>query len=337
MLPYEISPAKNILLNFLSQNWQKAILDTTPFQQIIDRTFEELEHTIPVCLDDILQFSEIEKDYVSSSLGKGDLPLNKIYFTDTEVKDNSVLLLMSHKMKDIENLQVGICNDDSTVVKVNQNILKMKVIADFLDVIGFEKYTGSELIFSKYIAYFFLSTVGEQQLSTCLQSEIPVMKSLKISKLKQLEIPVSLNVPYVVEKIEEQIYFSDADHYFNQLDNSKSMFEAFEAILTDVSTNDVTQFKADKKLFTAREFALLLARYIVSSPHYTDLDVSVVLESFVHYSRFVKLHDSEWEDEPIEFYGPHHEIEGDIIIVIKHFEQNWDIPENAKVIFIEER
>lgn len=335
MLPFEISPAKKILLNSLSQNWQKAILDTAPFQQIIDRTFEELKHTIPVYLDNMIHFSEIEEDYVSSNLGKGDLPLNKIYFT--EVKDNSVLLLMSRKMKDIETLRVGVYNDDSTVMKLNQNILKMKVSADFFDAIGFEKYMSSELIFSKYIAYYFLSTAGKQQLSTCLQSETDVMKSLKISKLKQLEIPVSLNVPYVVEKIEEQIYFSNADHYFNQLDNSKSMFEAFEAILTDVSTNDVTQFKADKKLFTAREFAILLARYIVNSPHYTDLDVSVVLESFVHYSRFVKLHDSEWEDEPIEFYGPHHEIEGDIIIVIKHFEQNWDIPGNAKVIFIEER
>ncbi|WCH47026.1 hypothetical protein [Lysinibacillus sp. OF-1] len=335
MLPFEISPAKKILLNSLSQNWQKAILDTAPIQQIIDRTFEELKHTMPVYLDNMIHFSEIEKDYVSSNLGKGDLPLNKIHFT--EVKDNSVLLLMSRKMKDIETLRVGIYNDDSTVMKLNQNILKMKVRADFFDAIGFEKYMSSELIFSKYIAYYFLSTAGKQQLSTCLQSETDVMKSLKISKLKQLEIPVSLYVPYVVEKIEEQIYFSNADHYFNQLDNSKSMFEAFEAILTDVSTNYVTQFKADKKLFTAREFALLLARYIVNSPHYTDLDVSVVLESFVHYSRFVKLHDSEWEDEPIEFYGPHHEIEGDIIIVIKHFEQNWGIPGNAKVIFIEER
>ncbi|MCY9545470.1 hypothetical protein [Lysinibacillus xylanilyticus] len=337
MLPYEISPAKNILLNSLSQNWRKAILDTAPFQQIIDRTFEELKHTMPVCLDDILQFLKIEKYYVSSNSGKGDLPLNKIYFTDTEVKDDSVLFLMSCKMKDIENLRVGICNNDSTVVKVNQNILKMKVKADYIDAIGCEKFTSSELIFSKYIAYYFLSTAGKQQLSTCLQSETSVMKSLKISKLKQLEIPISLNVPYVVEKIEEQIYFNDADHYFNQLDNSKSMFEAFEAILTDVSTNDVIQFKADKRLFTAREFALLFARYIVNSPHYTDLDVSVVLESLVHYSRFVKLHDSEWEDEPIEFYGPHHEIEGDIIIVIKHFEQKWDLPENAKIIFIEER
>lgn len=336
MLPYEISPAKKILLNSLSQNWQKAILDTAPFQQIIDRTFEELKHTMPVYLDDMIHFSKIEKDYVSSNLGKEDLPLNKVYFTDTEVKDNSILLLMSRKIKDIENLRVGIYNDDSTVMILNQNILKMKVRADFFDAIDFKKYMSSELIFSKYIAYYFLSTAGKQQLSTCLQSETDVMNSLKISKLKQLEIPVSLNVPYIVEKIEEQIYFSNADHYFNQLDNSKSMFEAFEAILTDVSTNDVTQFKADKKLFTAREFALLLARYIVNSPHYTDLDVSVVLESFVHYSRFVKLYDSEWEDETIEFYGPHHEIEGDIIIIIKHFEQNWDTSENAKVIFIEE-
>lgn len=94
---------------------------------------------------------------------------------------------------------------------------------------------------------------------------------MNISSLKQLEIPIAIRMPYVVENIETQIYWHDAERYSKQLDDSAIMFNTFETILRSLANNNSYTHYVPENLFTIREFAFLLAQYIVNTPLYKDL------------------------------------------------------------------
>lgn len=338
MLPHESSPAKNIVLSSLSSNWQNALLDRASFQDIIDNTFNNLKHTFNLKLEDFLIFSDITKTTDSNCLGKKDLPTEGILFSDKEITNEPTSILLTRKFKSIQEFKVGIIHDEYNSVKVNQNLLKGNVNCEFLYEIGLDKDDYTSLIFSKYIAYYFLSTAGKNSLQQCLEStESAVLQTLKISRLKQLPIPLCPNIRYVVEEIENQIYWRDAEKYSKQLDHSAAMFEDFETIITNLSATQEITYTVSSELYSAREYSLMLAQYLANTPPYNELNISVILESFMHYVIFERHHAIKWENEPIEFYSPNDSVGGDIIIVVKLFNQPLNIPKKSKIIFIEEQ
>lgn len=338
MFPYEFSPAHDVVLNSLSKQFQNALISRTSFQNIIDNEFIELKYTLPLEFGDLVEFYEINKMQDTGNFGKKDLPFEEVMMQNTEVTDDCATLLLPRKLKDIHDLKVGIICDDPESIKVNQNLIKLRASTETLEAIGLDKNDFNNLIVAKYLAYYFLSSVGKEQLVQCLVRKVNhSFKTLKISHLKQLQIPISLNIRHVIENIETQIYWHDAERYSNQLDNSAAMFDTFETIIESLSNNIPSTHYVPENLFTICEFGFLLAQYLVNKPFYHDLDISVVLESMVHYGLFERHQQQNWDDVPIEFYSPHHEIEGDIIIVIKQFEQPLLLPPHAKIIYLKER
>ncbi|MER2192140.1 MAG: hypothetical protein ABS951_14360 [Solibacillus sp.] len=81
----------------------------------------------------------------------------------------------------------------------------------------------------------------------------------------------------------------------------------------------------------------MFAQYLMGLPTHKHLEISVVLESFIHYELFERHQEQEWDDTPIEFYSPIHDIEGDLIIVIQKSKQKLNLPLSAKIIYIKER
>lgn len=338
MLPYEISPAKDKVLNYLSRQFQNAIINRVSFQDIINNTFNDQKHTLPLELEDIVDFHEINKTQDTCNLGKKDLPVEAVMIKNKDLIDDYATILLTRKFKDITDFKLGIICENAELIKANQNLLKLNVNAERLEAIGFNEKDFNSLFLAKYLAYYFLSSVGKEQLARCFETkENKSSKTLKVSQLKQLQIPIPLNIRYVVESIESQIYWQDAERYSNQFDNCASLFESFEAIIEDLDNNQHLTCHIPKDLFTTREFGFLLALYLVNRPLFSNLNISVVLESMVHYGLFERHQQNYWGDIPIEFYSPHHEVEGDIIIVIKQFEQLLNLPLHAKIIYLEER
>ncbi|WBF57674.1 hypothetical protein HXV90_18540 [Lysinibacillus sp. JK80] len=338
MFPYEISPAHDVVLKSISKKFQNALINRTSFQNIIDNEFNELKYTLPLALKDLVDFYEINKVQDTNNIGIKDLPFEEITIQSAEAKGDCATILLTRKLKNIHDLKVGVICDNSDSIKANQNLIKLKATSETFEAIGLDKNDFNNIIMAKYLSYYFLSSVGKNQLILCLErKENQSFKTLKISRLKELSIPIALNIRYLVENIENQIYWHDAERYSSQLDNSTSMFNTFDKIMDSlVSENQQTHY-VSRNLFTTREFGFLLAQYIVNKPLFSKLNISVVLESMVHYGLFESHQQSSWNDVPIEFYSPHHEIEGDIIIVIKLFEQPLRLPENAKIIYLKEK
>lgn len=335
MLPYEISSAHDVVLNYLSKQFQQALISRTSFQNIIDTEFDELKYSLPLELEAIMEFHEINKVQSEDNLGKKDLPSEEILVPNREVKEDCATILIPRKLKDIDELRAGIICADPKTIKVNQNLIKLTVTTEILDEIGFDKYNLSHLTIAKYVCYYFLSSQGKAQLKSYFESnENQSFKSLRMNRLKHFHIPLALNLNSIVENIEAQIYWHDAERFSAQLDHSSSMFKEFDAIITLLATNDSFTHYAPKNLFNAREFSILLAMYTANLPNYQNLNISVVLESLVHYDLFENHFAESYEDLPIEFYGPHHEVRGDIIIVIEKFKQPLKLPVNAKIIYI---
>ncbi|MGE7673495.1 hypothetical protein ACQKMV_07955 [Lysinibacillus sp. NPDC094403] len=338
MLPFEISPAHDIVLNSLSKQFQNALINRASFQNIIDKTFNDLKYTLPLELEDIVDFYEINKTQDANNLGKKDLPAEEVIFTNLEIREDLATILLTRKLKDITDFKIGIICKNAESIEVNQNLLKLKVNTETFEVIGLNKNDFNSLIIAKYLYYYFVSSVGKEQLAQCLEViENKPLKTLKVGQLKQLQIPIYPNLRYVVENIETQINWHDADRFSNQLDHLTTLFDSFESIIGDLANNHHLTYLVPKDLFTSREFGFLLAQYLVNTPFYCDINISVVLESMVHYGLFERHQQKNWDDVPIEFYSPHHEIEGDIIIIIKNFEQALHLPAQAKLIYLEER
>lgn len=335
MLPYEISPAKNAVLSTLSVNWQGSLLNRLSFQEIIDSTFENLKHTLTVKLDDVLKFYEISKEKSSNSLGKKDLLFENVVLSDAKFNSEKVTILITRKIKDIHDVKIALINSKPREVIVNQNLLKFKVDINALYDAGFDESEITRETFSKYIAYYLLSTKGKAQLAKCFDTN-DVLQTLKISYLKELYIPFYPRIKYVVEEIENQIHWKDAENYSNQIDHSESMFKAFESIIASLKKSSNTTYFVQKDLFTANEFGLMLAKYLANTPFYDDIMISVILESAVHYRLFEIYQEKDWEEETVEFFSPNQEIEGDIIIVIRKLNQRLDLPKHAKIIYLEE-
>lgn len=338
MLPYELSPPHNAVLSSISQQFQRALLDRAPFQDIIDNTFNELKYTLPLDLEDLVEIHKINEQQDENNLDKKDLPLEGVIFKDREANDGNATILLTRVFNDINDFRIGIICDDANQLKVNQNLIKLQVTTEIFEEIGFEMNNFSELILAKYLAYYFLSSHGKEQLALCFEKKDgKSFNTFKISKVKALQIPIPLNPRFVVHEMERQIYWHDAERYSTQLDFSKTMFEMFEKIINSLSINESSSHYVSKNLFTTREFGFLLAQYVVNKPLFRDFNVSVVLESMVHYGLFERHHQKVWDDIPIEFYSPHHEVEGDIIIVIQQFKQPLHLPENAKIIYLKGR
>ncbi|MFJ7921561.1 hypothetical protein ACIQ6U_17585 [Lysinibacillus fusiformis] len=338
MFPYEISPAHDVVLKSISKKFQNALINRTSFQNIIDNEFNELKYTLPLALKDLVDFYEINKVQDTNNIGIKDLPFQEIMIQSAEAKDDCATILLTRKLKNIHDLKVGVICDNTDSIKANQNLIKLKATTETLEAIGLDKNDFNNIIIAKYLSYYFLSSVGKKQLIQCLErKENHSFKTLKISRLKELYVPIALNIRYLVESIETQIYWHDAERYSSQLDDTTSLFNTFDKIMDSlVSENQHTHY-VPKNLFTKREFGFLLAQYIINKPLFSKLNISVVLESMVHYGLFESHQQSSWNDVPIEFYSPHHEIEGDIIIVIKLFEQPLRLPENAKKIYLKEQ
>lgn len=337
MLPYEISPAKNAILNTLSVNWQSSLLNRPSFQKIIDSTFKNLKHTLTIKLDDVLKFYEFSKEKSSSSLGIKDLPFENIILSDIKFKSKKITILITRKIKDINDVKIALVNNKPSKVNANQNLLKFKVDINALYDAGFVESEITRKTFSKYIAYYLLSTKGKSQLAKCFDTnENDALQTLKINHLKELYIPFYPRIKYVVEEIENQIHWKDAENYLNQIDHSESMFKAFESIIASFKNSSSTSYFVQKDLFTAKEFGLMLAKYLANTPFYEDLMISVVLESAVHYHLFEIYQEKDWEEEIVEFFSPHQEINGDIIIVIRKPNQLLNLPKHAKIIYLEE-
>lgn len=338
MLPYEISSAKNAVLSTLSVKWKDSLLNRLSFQEIIDNTFENLKHTLTVKLDDVLKFYEIAKEKSSNSLGKRDLLFENIVLSDAKFNSEKITILITRKIKNIHDVKIALVNNKPSEVIVNPNLLKFKVDINALYDAGFDESEITRETFSKYIAYYLLSTKGKAQLEKCFDTnENDVLQTLKISYLKELYIPFYPRIKYVVEEIENQIHWKDAENYSNQIDHSESMFKAFESIIASLKNSSSTTYFVQKDLFAANEFGLMLAKYLANTPFYDDIMISVVLESAVHFRLFEIYQEKDWEEETVEFFSPNQEIEGDIIIVIRKPNQRLDLPKHAKIIYLEER
>lgn len=337
MLPYEISPAKNAVLSTLSVNWQSSIINRLSFQEIVDGTFENLKHTLTVKLDDVLKFYEISKEKSSNSLGKKDLLSENIVLSDAKFNSEKITILITRKVKDIHDVKIALVNSKPSEVTINQNLLKFKVDINALYNAGFDESEITRETFSKYIAYYLLSTKGIAQLAKCFDDNDDVLQTLKISYLKELYIPFYPRIKFVVEEIENQIHWKDAENYSNQIDHSESLFKDFEFIIASLKNSSNTTYFVQKDLFTAKEFGLMLAKYLANTPFNDNLMISVVLESAVHYRLFEIYQEKDWEEETVEFFSPHQEIEGDIIIVIRKPNQHLNLSKHSKIIFLEER
>lgn len=336
MLPYEISPAHNNVLHSLSKSFQHALLERLPFQEIIDNTFDGLNYSMNIPLEDLITISEVNKLSDDQSIGKKNLHSENIMLNDSE--SDRATLLITRIFKNLDDLKVGILCESAENISVNQNLIKADVSTDLLIDIGMDKEKLSNINLAKYLAYYFLSTKGKKHLMSCIEkSKTKQFESLKISALKLLNIPISLNPGYLVEEIERHIHWQDAERFSNQLDFSEVLFKIFDDIVKELSNSNTPNYMIPKSQFTLREFRLLIAQYFVVLPAFDDLEISVVLESFVHYGLFNRYHAQDFEHLPLEFYSPHDQIDGDVIIVLQQFEQKLRLPDNAKVIYLKER
>ncbi|UKJ44679.1 hypothetical protein [Lysinibacillus sp. ACHW1.5] len=297
-----------------------------------------MKHTSTVKLDDVLIFYEFSKEKSSNSLRIKDLLFENVVLSDDKSNSEKITILITRKIKYIHDIKIALVNNKTSKVIVDYNLLKFKVdINAFYDA-GFEESEITRETFSKYIAYYLLSTKGKAQLAKCFDTnENDVIQTLNISYLKEICIPFYPRIKYVVEEIENQIHWKDAENYSNQLDYSESMFKAFESIIASLKNSSTTTYFVQKDLFTANEFGLMMAKYLANTPFYDDIMISVVLESAVHYRLFEIYQEKDWEEETVEFFSPHQEIEGDIIIVIRKPNQRLNLPKHAKIIYLEER
>lgn len=336
MLPYEISPAHNNVLHSLSKSFQHALLERLPFQEIIDNTIDGLKYSMNIPLEDLITIYEVNKLSDDQSLGKKNLHSENIMLNEFE--SDSATLLITRIIKNLDDLKVGILCESTDNISVNQNLIKADVSTDLLIDIGMDKEKLSNVNLAKYLAYYFLSTKGKKQLMSCIEkSDNRKFETLKISALKLLNIPIALNPGYLVEEIERHIHWQDAERFSNQFDFSEVLFKIFNDIVNELSNSNTLNFMIPKSQFTLREFGLLLAQYFVGLPAFDDLEISVVLESFVHYGVFVQNRAQDFEHFPLEFYSPHDQIDGDVIIVLQQFEQKLRLPEKANIIYLRER
>lgn len=338
-LPYEINKPEEYVLQEISENFKNSILNRKEVNEIIDSELTNAMATLPLKLEDFIHFEEISQRAVANSYGKSELPDEGILICDIEGHD-SVTILLSRKLKQIDDLKVGLIPNDDNLINVNQNLIKLEVVTGFLEEIGFDLERTNSIDISKYLAYYFLSSIGKRQLVVALETKgLNPVKTLKINKLKEIEIPLPIKeIPYIVKRIDEQINWHDTKYYSKQFDNSAELFQQFKDLSMRLEHEKKVTYFVDVSLFEIREFGLYLARYIDGNNLGNCIRIGVVLESWIHLALFSRQDEKSWEWTSVEFYKPIDKIDADIVIVIHQLDdcESLNVSENAKVIYIKE-
>lgn len=335
MFPDEITSAEYAVLTTLSTKWKSSLLEKLSFQEVIDTIFENLTHTLFMKLEDVLIFSEIEKGTDNNRLSKRDFPIENIMIESEIQRNNIATLLITRKLAEIDDIRVSVIAAPPDSINVNQNILKATVDLNCFKDVGFKT---DFLSITKYIAYYLLSTHGKKALDNILETNTTnkVIRTLKIDCLKEIQIPFFPNISYVVDEIDQKTNWDNADKQYKQLDTVASLFESFSNIVVQLNTATNLTVKVPADLYSAREFGLLLAQYLVNKNEFNQLEISVVFESLVHYGLFDRNEAAHWEHESLTLYSPNEAIEGDIVIVLRKPRQKLLISKGSKIIYLEE-